>query len=108
MTRTCEFTKIPPDDFPQWTDSVPECICKLRIYVCRQTSNHKFIYASTVDTCGDPGTPTDGSTDVTSTTVGSVVTHSCNSGFVLVGAKERECLPNGTWSEPLPFCTGNL
>ena len=53
--------------------------------------------------CGDPGTPANGNTTGTSTTFGSVVTHACDEGFLLVGADERECLANGTW-EPLPVC----
>lgn len=55
----------------------------------------------------DPGSPVNGDTMGTSTTVGSTVTHSCDSGYVLVGASERVCLPNATWSEPLPSCIGN-
>ena len=68
--------------------------------------------------CGKPGTPFNGSTsgtfiNVTLTDVpilvlvtifGSVVNHTCNEGFTLVGAFERECLANGSWSAPLPTC----
>lgn len=61
-----------------------------------------------VDTCGDPGVPANGNTIGTSFSVGSVVMHTCDSGFVLMGATERECLPDGRWSEPLPSCIGNL
>jgi len=41
---------------------------------------------------------------VTATTVGSVANHTCDEGYVLVGADERECLPTGMWSAPLPTC----
>ena len=66
--------------------------------------------------CGDPGTPFNGNTMGTlvtigptdirglSTTFGSVVNHTCNEGYRLVGAFERECLSNGSWSAPLPTC----
>jgi len=42
------------------------------------------------------------------TSLGAVVNHSCIDGFVLQGAVERVCLPNGTWSEPLPDCIGKI
>ena len=58
--------------------------------------------------CGDPGVPVDGSTVGTSTTFGSVVTHTCNEGFLLDGEDRRECesddLIKGMWSAPLPTC----
>ena len=68
--------------------------------------------------CGEPGTPTNGntmgtlinitSTDVVtlalSTTFGSLVNHTCDEGFRLIGATLRECLANGNWSAPLPTC----
>ena len=58
--------------------------------------------------CGDPGIPDNGNTTGTSTTFGSVVTHTCDEGYVLDGANQRECISpdgiNGTWSEPLPTC----
>ena len=34
------------------------------------------------------------------------VTYRCNAGFRLVGASERLCLPNNTWSSPAPRCVG--
>ena len=54
--------------------------------------------------CGDPGMPDNGATTGSTTTFGSVVTHSCDDGFVLVGADERTCLESGNWSAPLPSC----
>jgi len=38
------------------------------------------------------------------TSLGAFVNHSCDNGFELQGAVERECLPSGDWSEPLPTC----
>jgi len=58
--------------------------------------------------CGDTGRPDNGNTIGTSTTFGSVVTHTCNEGFVLVGANQRECISadgiTGMWSASLPTC----
>ena len=61
-----------------------------------------------VDRCDDPGVPQNGNTFGTSTTVGSIVNHTCNVGYNLEGADQRECLPNGNWSEPLPICNSKL
>ena len=58
--------------------------------------------------CGDPGIPNNGATTGATTTFDSVVTHTCNDGFVLVGADERTCLASGNWSAPLPFCESKL
>ena len=58
----------------------------------------------TVVDCGDPGIPDNGTTTGTNTTFGSVVTHTCNDGFVLVGTDERICLESGNWSASLPSC----
>ena len=57
--------------------------------------------------CGDPGTPTNGYTVVHSTTLGSVATHTCDDGYVLDGADERECLESGKrTTRKLPPCDG--
>ena len=57
-----------------------------------------------VDDCGDPGTPVNGATSVTNTTIGSLANHTCDDGYLLEGAIQRECLPNSTWSFDLPTC----
>ena len=57
--------------------------------------------------CGDPSTPTNGDTVVHSTTLGSVVTHTCDEGYSLDGANERECLESGNQlTRKLPPCDG--
>ena len=58
--------------------------------------------------CGDPGIPDNGATSVTDTTVGSLANHTCDDGYLLVGAMQRECLPDGTWSPDLPTCRRKL
>ena len=68
-----------------------------------QNSNDNNWFNIVVD-CGDPGTPINGATTGTDTTFGSVVTHSCDDGFVLDGADKQICLESGNWSAPLPSC----
>ena len=36
--------------------------------------------------------------------IGTVATHTCEDGFVLVGAGTRECQIGGTWSGSPPTC----
>ena len=75
------------------------------------------LYPISVVDCGDPGTPLNGNTTgtfintgsadagrVLSTTFGSIVNHTCDEGYRLVGESQRECLSNGSWSAPLPTC----
>jgi len=54
--------------------------------------------------CGNPGIPGNGSTTVTSDTVGSTANYFCDEGFRLDGISERVCLVNGSWSDLLPTC----
>jgi len=63
-----------------------------------------------VDRCDDPGEPDNGGTIVGGggLSVGEAVDHTCEDGFVLVGAVRRVCQPDGQWSEPLPSCVGKL
>jgi len=62
--------------------------------------------------CGDPGRPDNGNTIGTSTTFGSTVTHTCNDGFILDGADQRECISldgiTGMWSPSLPTCNSKF
>ena len=64
----------------------------------------KYTNALIVDSCGSPGVPINGQTFGNLTTVGSIVNHTCNEGYVINGASQRECLPDGSWSAPLPLC----
>eukprot|EP00731_Ephydatia_muelleri_P030223 Em0021g746a len=59
---------------------------------------------SVVD-CGILPSPSMGSIQLTATSVGSVVTYQCQSGFMLTTASAtRTCLPTGKWSDPTPSC----
>jgi len=66
------------------------------------------VYIHTVNNCDNPGRPENGNTFGDDFSVGAIVNHTCNVGYVLNGASERECLPSGNWSEPLPICDGML
>ena len=62
----------------------------------------------TVIRCGDPGVPINGHSDYLDNKIGSIVTHSCNAGFVLRGDRLRQCLATGVWSGTLPTCRSML
>ena len=72
------------------------------VFLNRNCSYESLYYV--VINCGDPGILLNGVTVVSSTTFGSVVTHSCDDGYLLVGADEQTCLESGNWSTPLPSC----
>ena len=55
--------------------------------------------------CGDPGTPSNGERNVSSTTYNSVVTYTCDVGYRLQGSNNRTCQSNGQWSGSVPQCT---
>jgi len=69
---------------------------------------HNVLQCLTVDICPNPGQPVNGNTIGSSFSVGDAVVHTCDDGFVLVGAVRRECEPDGDWSEPLPSCIGKF
>lgn len=48
--------------------------------------------------------PPNGQVTQNSTSVGSIARYSCDKGFELNGAEERECLGDGNWSEREPSC----
>ena len=68
----------------QWSNSLPRCV---------------------LVSCGDPGRPTHGNRELSSTTAFSMVTYSCNRGYKLTGSQKRTCLPSGNWNGSLPQCT---
>lgn len=39
--------------------------------------------------------------------VGNKCSYTCDQGYTLVGANERECRSGGQWSHALPFCQSN-
>ncbi|XP_019626386.1 PREDICTED: seizure 6-like protein 2 isoform X1 [Branchiostoma belcheri] len=57
--------------------------------------------------CSDPGTPPDGSRELSSLAPGSTATFTCNDGFVLVGAATLTCLDTGQWDASRPTCSAS-
>ena len=55
--------------------------------------------------CGDLEDPANGEVSVSGTTVNSVATYSCNTGYTLTGDNMRMCLETGLWSGSEPSCT---
>ena len=58
--------------------------------------------------CGDPGTPTNGHHNFSSTTYTSVATYTCDVGYTLQGSNSRTCQSNGQWSGSVPQCNGMI
>ena len=54
--------------------------------------------------CGKPGQLANGVSKFSGVSVGSKVLHSCNAGYLLVGAKLRICQNNGRWTPSIPHC----
>ena len=92
-----------------WSEPLPICNGKIINYEYKNNLVANFLFfAQTETVCEDPGMPENGATSGTAVTVGSVVNHTCDVGFILNGANQRECLSNGTWSRPLPICLSKL
>ena len=105
-SRTCQSNG-------QWTESIPQCLCEysvIRVVFCCTLYAPFHNYASyvflptTAINCGDPGTPTNGQRNVSSTTYNSVVTYTCDEGYTLQGSNTRTCQSNGQWTESIPQC----
>ncbi|XP_003391963.3 PREDICTED: CUB and sushi domain-containing protein 1-like, partial [Amphimedon queenslandica] len=54
--------------------------------------------------CGDPGTPTNGTRNGTVFTFNSTVLYSCDTGYTITGAPFLTCLSNGSWNASVPSC----
>ena len=75
------------------------------IYICYKMSFHAD--------CGDaPPAPANGTRSGSSTTVGSIVTYTCNHGFSPSAQGHYgttiACMANGSWNGSAPQCFGKL
>ena len=69
------------------------------------THSHVDVSFSVV-TCGFLEAPGNGSKNGSSPLAGSVITFSCNDGFILVGSAQRTCTEGGTWDGVETTCIG--
>ena len=51
---------------------------------------------------------TNGVVTHSTTTLGAVATYSCNTGFQLIGNRNRTCQADSTWTATNPTCEGTL
>ena len=65
-----------------------------------------FCLSCSVVDCGPPPTLTNADLQFSSTVFQSVVTYSCNEGFIPTSSQNRTCLASGLWSEADITCTG--
>ncbi|XP_048868799.1 beta-2-glycoprotein 1-like [Brienomyrus brachyistius] len=54
--------------------------------------------------CSVPERLQHGDVELTDITFRSIINYTCHDGYVQHGANTSECLADGTWSEPPPFC----
>ena len=64
-----------------------------------------YICVLPVIDCGDPGTPTNGQRNFSSTTYNSFVTYTCDVGYTLEGSSRRQCYSTGRWGGSVPQCS---
>ena len=66
-----------------------------------------YFYPSALEgtvTCPSLTVPDRGALDLSTTTVGSVASYTCDTGYVLVGPSERVCQSSMTWTGSDPVC----
>ncbi len=67
-----------------------------------------YIFPNTVVTCPALTPPTNGVLSTTSRDYLTVVTYSCDTGYVLTGDAARQCQATGLWSLEAPTCPREL
>ena len=59
--------------------------------------------------CGPLSNPANGQVDISSgTTLNSVATYSCYTGYNVTGESTRICTADGQWTPTAPTCVGEL
>ena len=62
------------------------------------------VYLHCVGRCPELDDPTNGMVEWDSLAPGGVANYTCDSGFILVGDRTRNCSSDGTWSGLAPVC----
>ncbi|KAL2083424.1 hypothetical protein ACEWY4_021197 [Coilia grayii] len=70
----------------------------------RWSGSPPYCSGGSVGICGDPGLPPHGTRLGDEFRLKSLLRFSCEAGYMLVGAAERTCLQNGSWSGVQPVC----
>ena len=86
-----------------WSAPLPSCESKFWL-----TKLVFIINELIVINCANLMAPENGNVVVPSTAVGSIATYTCNTGYRINGASQRECLSDETWSLDAPFCISKL
>lgn len=58
--------------------------------------------------CDFPGIVENGAASSTSYDYGSKITYTCDTGYRLVGDRERMCMDDGKWTGSSPTCQGMI
>ena len=61
-----------------------------------------------IGSCVAPSSLSNGQSNYTSITVGSIVTYTCEAGYKLTGVSRQTCQSNGQWSDSQPSCDREL
>ena len=68
-----------------------------------------ILFVLTALPCGTPSSLSNGQRHYTSATVGSTVTYTCNTGYLMTaGNSSRTCLFGGRWSASHPTCSSEF
>ena len=90
---------------------------KSNYFVCYSTIEVQYSFARAWDiflvsfsaiSCGDPGEPVNGVRVGTTYTYGSIVTFTCQTGYMPSYSTGIVCQPNGQWNQTKPNCTRAL
>ena len=93
--------------------NVNACHCTVEYYLVYFKSYNTIIliniFVLTVRPCGTPSYLSNGQRSYTSTTVGSRVTYTCNTGYLrTAGSSSRTCRFGGRWSGSHPTCSSEF
>lgn len=97
----CSIINILPDSVEEGRETFNISITSAQAVVSEGRGNAQVLI---VDVCSSLSAPENGTVDVANRTVGSVVTYSCDTEFLINGDPQRNCQPDGLWSGQAPIC----